>query len=118
MRLREYAGSHKPSLNTYGSRRDKTCLRGFRKSEIQTSLLSYRDKLEYQNFACSMFRDVIFQNANNKGVDQSARMRRLVCAYVVHKPPNTGFLASRPICEKYQNPTNLPILLLFIYLCF
>ena len=26
-----------------GPRRDKTCLRGFRQSEIQTSLLSYRD---------------------------------------------------------------------------
>ena len=28
---------------TYGPRREKTCLRGFRKSETQTSLLSYRD---------------------------------------------------------------------------
>ena len=27
----------------YGPRRDKTCLRGFRQSEIQASLLSYRD---------------------------------------------------------------------------
>ena len=26
-----------------GPRRDKTCLRAFRQSEIQTSLLSYRD---------------------------------------------------------------------------
>ena len=30
----------------YGPRREKTCLRGFRQSEIQTSLLSYRDELE------------------------------------------------------------------------
>ena len=30
----------------YGPRRNKICLRGFRQSEIQTSLLSYRDKLE------------------------------------------------------------------------
>ena len=35
--------------------------------------------------------------ANNKGADQSARMRRLVCACVVRKPPKTGFLASTPI---------------------
>ena len=28
---------------SYGPRREKTCLRGFRQSEIQTSLLSYRD---------------------------------------------------------------------------
>ena len=34
---------------------------------------------------------------NNKGADQTARMRRLVCACVVRKPPKTGFLASRPI---------------------
>ena len=30
-------------MEKYGPRREKTCLRGFRKSEIQTSLLSYRD---------------------------------------------------------------------------
>ena len=30
----------------YGQRRDKICLRVFRQSEIQTSLLSKRDKLE------------------------------------------------------------------------
>ena len=31
-----------------GPRREKTCLRGFRQSEIQTSLLSYRDNLEIE----------------------------------------------------------------------
>ena len=30
----------------FGPRCDKTCLRGFGQSEIQTNLLSYRDKLE------------------------------------------------------------------------
>ena len=25
-------------------------------------------------------------------------MHRLVCTFVVHKPPKTGFLVSRPIC--------------------
>ena len=34
---------------------------------------------------------------NNKGADQTARMRRLVCACVVCKPLKTGFLALRPI---------------------
>ena len=38
-----------------------------------------------------------FQNANNKGAEQTARMRRLVRACVVGKPPKTGFLMSRPI---------------------
>ena len=31
------------TITRLGPRRDKTCLRGFRQSEIQTSLLSYRD---------------------------------------------------------------------------
>ena len=35
--------------------------------------------------------------AKNKDADQTARMRRLVCACVVRKPPKTGFLATRPI---------------------
>ena len=39
---------------------------------------------------------------NNKGADQTARMRRLVCAFVVRKPPKTGFLATRPKCELYH----------------
>ena len=37
-----------------------------------------------------------FQKTNNKGADQTARMRRLVCAFVVRKPPKTGFLATGP----------------------
>ena len=51
------------------------------------------------NFTCSVFRDDTFQNANNKGADQSAQMCRLVCAFVVCKPPKTGFLASRLILD-------------------
>ena len=85
-------------IDTYiiGPRRKKTCLRGFRQSEIQTSLLSYRDYLENRNFDRSSdpvyvywVRDrskltyKTFQKANNKGADQTARMRRLVCACVV-----------------------------------
>ena len=38
-----------------------------------------------------------FQSANNKGADQSVQMGRLVCAFVVCKPSETGFLKSRPI---------------------
>ena len=40
---------------------------------------------------------MILSKKQKKGADQTARMRRLVCACVVHKPPKTGFLASRPI---------------------
>ena len=38
-----------------------------------------------------------FRKVNNKGADQTARMRRLVCVCVVRKPPKTGFLRPRPI---------------------
>ena len=38
-----------------------------------------------------------FRNVNDKGADQTARMRRLVCACVVCKHPKRGFLALRPI---------------------
>ena len=34
---------------------------------------------------------------NKKGADQTAQLRRLVCAFIVRKPPKTGFLASRPL---------------------
>ena len=46
--------------------------------------------------ACIKFRYDTFKKANNKGADQSARMRRLVCAFVVRKPPKTSFLAQGP----------------------
>ena len=37
-----------------------------------------------------------FQQANNKGADQTAQMCRLVCTFVVSNPSKTGFLASWP----------------------
>ena len=45
----------------------------------------------------SQLRVASLKNAIDEGADQSARsMRRLVCAFVVRKPPKTGFIASRP----------------------
>ena len=46
------------------------------------------------NFTYGKFRYDTYQKANNKGTDQSARMRRLVCAYVVRKHRRQIF--SRP----------------------
>ena len=44
----------------------------------------------------SKLRVASLENANDKGADQSARsMRMLVCAFVVRKPPKTGFLAAQ-----------------------
>ena len=45
----------------------------------------------------SKLRVASLENANDKGAEQSARsMRIMVCAFVVRKPPKTGFLMSRP----------------------
>ena len=38
-----------------------------------------------------MFRVDTFQNENYKDADQSARICRLVCVFVVRKPPKTVF---------------------------
>ena len=78
-------------------------VRCFWQSEIQTSLGSYGDKLEQWNFACSKFWYDTFQLANNKGANQTAHMCRLVCSFVVRKPPKTGFLVSSPIFKLSQH---------------
>ena len=65
------------------------------------------DKVRFKP-ACSKLRYGTFQNTNNKGTDQTARMCRLVCACVVHKPPKTGFLVSRPISSRTSCPNCLP----------
>ena len=43
-----------------------------------------------------------FHIANNKGVDQTARMRRLVCAFVVHKQQFQGFSRRGPYDDEAQ----------------
>ena len=49
-----------------------------------------------------------FHKTNNKDADQSARMRRLVCACVGRKPPKTGFLTLRPILAIAYSAIALP----------
>ena len=39
---------------------------------------------------------ILYNKRTTKGADQTAHMRRLVCAFVVRKPPKTGFLTTRP----------------------
>ena len=55
----------------------KTCLQGLRSSKAQTSLLSYRDFLEYQNFAYRKLSYDSFQLTK-------AWMGRPVCVFVVY----------------------------------
>ena len=47
-------------------------------------------------FKFRLWQDYIwyFPKANNKGADQTARMRRPVCAFAVRKPQKTGFLVT------------------------
>ena len=56
-----------------------------------------------QNFVSAQYflesKNDTFQIANNKGPDQSERMRRLVCTFVVRKRQKAGFLALRPVYE-------------------
>ena len=66
LQLGNWASSNIRSAST----RYKTCLQVFRKSETQTRLLSYWDKLDICNFACSKFRYDTLYKANNKGADQ------------------------------------------------
>ena len=56
---------------------------GFRSGKTQTGLLSHRDLLEIWNIVYSKKRYNTIQAANNKGVDHTARMRRLIWAFVV-----------------------------------
>ena len=69
---------------------------GVSDSDIQTSLLSYRDYPKNLNFAGGKYRYDTFQLTNNKGANQTAQMCRLVSAFVVGKPPKTGFLPRGP----------------------
>ena len=83
-----YKVEYGPSHNKLGwLQREKTFLRGFRQSEIQTCLLRYRDYLENLNFTRSKSRYDTLQYPNNKGTDQTARMRRLVCTFAFANPP-------------------------------
>ena len=66
---------------------EKTCLWRFTPDHTQTSLLSYRDKLENRNLACSKYRHDTFARTNIKGNDQTVPIHRLVCA-VVHTTQN------------------------------
>ena len=82
-------------IHKIGPHRNKTRLRGFQQSETQTSLLSYRGELENEISSVACLDYDIFPKANVKGPNQTARLHRLVCTFVVHKPLKTGFLVSR-----------------------
>ena len=53
---------------------------------------------------------ILSKKRNNKGSDQTARMRWLVCTFAVRKPPKTGFLALRLIIMMYLFPGLFPLI--------
>ena len=63
--------------------REKVCLRGFRPGKTQSSLLSYRDQPEILKFQIYKLEVSFCLGSNNKSADQTARMRKLICAFVV-----------------------------------
>ena len=64
-------------------RQEKTCLWGLRPGKTQTSLLCLRIKLESWSFGDCKYRFYTIKAVNNKDVDQTARMPRLICIFVV-----------------------------------
>ena len=52
-------------------------------------------------FACRKFSYATFQKDDNKGVDQTARTRRLICAFVVRMQQNEGFSRRGPQNASY-----------------
>ena len=86
-------------------RSDKTCIRGFRESEIQTSPAQLQ-RLENWNFACSRC-----IRLSNKPITKALiRLRGCTgwCAPLLFETPKTGFLALRQYMHLVaRNPTLL-----------
>ena len=80
----------------FGPRREKTVFGVFDKARPKPvcSATESSKKIEISPESCLHM--ILYKKANNKGADQTARMRRLFCASVVRKPLKTGFLALRP----------------------
>ena len=94
-------------LVSYGPRCEKNCFRGwgvrggggggcFNKECFKPVSSAKETSLKIEISPAASLH-MILSKKQKKGADQTAQMRRLVCACVVHKPPKTGFLASRPI---------------------
>ena len=72
------------------------CFYNLKRYSIKTNTFHYNSLLPLQRIADTWMSVKVPYGVNNKGADQSARMRRLVCACDVRKPPKTGFLATGP----------------------
>ena len=72
----------RPGFIIYEPCHEKTCLRGFRPGKTQ-NLSAQLQKLARGMKLTILKLAVLYYLANNKGADQTAPMRRLICAFVV-----------------------------------
>ena len=79
-----------PDTTSYEPRREKTCLWGLKVSLKPFSSANETSKKIEISPVLSFSNDT-FEKSNNKGADQSARMCRLVCAFVVRKLQRQDF---------------------------
>ena len=86
-------------INTWASSQENLST-GFTTNRVSNQAPQLQRLASELKFRYSKFTYGTFQKVNNKGADQTVRMRRLVCACVVCKPPKKGFLATRPIYSK------------------
>ena len=81
-------------------------IRSYQKQPAQPQRLARMVKFRLQQVLI-----LFFPISNNKNTDQTVWMHRLVCAFVVRKPPKTGFLASRQILYPLEVKRLMPAML-------
>ena len=74
-----------------GPRRDKTCLRGSDKVRFKPACSATETSQKIEISLIASLDMLVSNKQKNKGADQTARMHRLVCAFVVRKTPKTDF---------------------------
>ena len=68
----------------------ETLSSGLLTKRVSNQSLQLQRLVRKMKFTSSKLTYDTYLNVNNKGADQTARMRRLVCTFVVRKPPKTA----------------------------
>ena len=76
---------------SFGPCREKTCLRGFRQSDTQTSLLSYRDKLEIEISPVASLNMPLSRKLITRALISLRGCADWSAPLLFRKPPKTGF---------------------------
>ena len=77
----------------------KTCLRGFSTRYVSNQPAQLQKLARIWNFGYSKYTYHTISAANNNGADKNARMRRLICAFVVRIWHKTRFRMTWPIID-------------------